>query len=472
MKKLILAVLFSLISFNSFGENTNTEKKENKENKILKVKKDIFTSSIKMIGDIEAKKQIYIAPFFSSKVEQIQEEGKKVKKGEEILKLDSKEQEDKLAELDLDIGVSENDLLSLEKNSKSEVIKLDSNIKLANKEVELRKLELDKTLGGFTKEELKKLELSLSLADKSLKNAKEELKQKELLIAKGILKSKDLLEQKLILSQKEKDYNISKTEYDYKLKGYLDITKAISKLELKKAQKKLEIAQNNKKYRLLQTKEEKQKISTKIESLKNKIKQIKEIISYASIKAPVEGTIVYSKIWTPKGLDKVKVGDTVRKGRTFLSIADLDDVVIKTELDEQFIKKIKKNLECKITSNNIKNKVFIGKISQIGILAYEKQGKEFVDGESKVFEVAIDLVSKKTALRPGMSVDIEIILKTLKDQIIIPNEYIYKEGSNNFVFNEKGEKKYIKIGDSNETKSIISSGLTIDDSIIIEKNDK
>lgn len=473
IKILVTATL--LASFLSVFSNSSQAKKENETNdnkKTITVINKPFIASIKLIGDIDAKKQTYVAPVFSSKLEKLAEEGSKVKKGAFIAKLESKEEENSLSETELDLGVAENDLIMSEKNASAELVKLSSSISSAKKEVELKELELKKIIDGSTKEELSKLKLNMEINKKSLDLAKKNLVQKEVLFNKGILKLKDILEHKLLITEKEKDYNISKAEYKISLEGQTKETKQIAQLELQKAKNRLRIEEKNQDYQKQQTFLEQEKLKNRISTLKTRLSQIKTRINSTIIKAPTEGTVVLSKIWNMQGLEKVKVGDTVRKGRPFLSIANLDDVVIKTELEEQFIKKVKLGLLCNITSGNIKNKIFSGKVSKIGILAGEKKGSEYVEGASKVFEMNIDLIGKNSILRPGMSVDIEIILKTLKNQIVIPNMAIYKDNNKNFVLLESGEKKYITVGESNSKESVISKGLTTGETIIIEKENE
>lgn len=473
IKILVTATL--LASFLSVFSNSSQAKKENERidnKKTITVINKPFISSIKLIGDIDAKKQTYVAPVFSSKLEKLAEEGSKVKKGAFIAKLESKEEENSLSETELDLGVAENDLIMSEKNASAELVKLSSSISSAKKEVELKELELKKIIDGSTKEELSKLKLNMEINKKALDLAKKNLVQKEVLFNKGILKLKDILEHKLLITEKEKDYNISKAEYKISLEGQTKETKQIAQLELQKAKNRLRIEEKNQDYQKQQTFLEQEKLKNRISTLKTRLSQIKTRINSTVIKAPTDGTVVLSKIWTMQGLEKVKVGDTVRKGRPFLSIANLDDVVIKTELEEQFIKKVKLGLLCNITSGNIKNKIFSGKVSKIGILAGEKKGSEYVEGASKVFEMNIDLIGKNSVLRPGMSVDIEIILKTLKNQVVIPNMAIYKDNNKNFVLLESGEKKYITVGESNSKESVVSKGLTTGETIIIEKENE
>ncbi len=475
MKKMIVLVplfiaLLNTISYSS--EKTPNKKQITEDNSkdIISVKKGNFTSSIKIVGDIEAKKQIYIAPSFSAKVEKLAEDGEKIKKGAVIAKLESKEQEDELNEISLDAETAKNDLLLMEKDSSAELVKLNANILLAQKTLELKKLELKRIIEQPTKEETNKLSLNVELAKKALNVANNESKQKKNLFNKGILKQKDLMEQKLTVAQKEKEFKTATAEYVLNKAGATEINKNIARLELKKSENSLNIEKHNLDFRKKQIVLEKEKVKIKADISVKKLAQIKSEIVESVIKSPADGTVVISKVWSDKGLEKVKIGDSINKGKPFISIANLDDVIIKNQIEEQFIGRVKNGMICNITSNNLKGKTFHGKITKIGLLATEKKGREYIEGASKVFDLDIDLEKSSSIFRPGMSVDVEIILKSIDNVLLIPNKSIYKDGDKNFVYLSDESKKYIKLGLSNAQQSIVESGLSLDQKLMIEKD--
>ncbi|MBC7474144.1 MAG: efflux RND transporter periplasmic adaptor subunit [Candidatus Sericytochromatia bacterium] len=475
MKKMIILVplligLLNTISYSSEKDPNKKEVTEDNSKDIITVKKGNFISSIKIVGDIEAKKQIYIAPPFSAKVEKLAEDGEKTKKGALIAKLESKEQEDDLNEISLDAETAKNDLLLMEKDSSAELVKLNANILLAQKTLELKKMELKRTIDQPTKEETNKLSLNVELAKKALSVANNESKQKKILFNKGILKQKDLMEQKLTVAQKEKEFKTATAEYMLNKVGATEINKNIARLELKKSENSLDTEKHNLDFRKKQIILEKEKVKIKADISIKKLAQIKSEIAESVIKSPADGTVVISKVWSDKGLEKVKIGDSINKGKPFISIANLDDVIIKNQIEEQFIGRVKNGMICNITSSNLKGKTFHGKITKIGLLATEKKGREDIEGASKVFDLDIDLEKSSSVFRPGMSVDVEIILKSIDNVLLIPNKSIYKDGDKNFVYLPDESKKYIKLGLSNAKQSIVESGLSLEQKLMIEKD--
>lgn len=473
MKKILLMIpLFSALLSSSVysSEPSSPDSNQEETKEIVSLNKGNFISSVKIVGDIEAKKQIYMAPPFSAKVEALAEDGEKIKKGQLVAKLESKELEDELSEIELESGQAKSELSAIEKDSAAELVKLNANILLAEKNMQLKKMELKRLIEMPTKEELKKLELNVNLAQKALSISKAELAQKNTLYNQGILKSKDILEQKLTIARKEKDYATARAEYILTKNGATDTSIAIAKLEIEKAENTLVLEKNNLKFRQELINLEKSKVKVKVDVNQKKVEEIKSYISEATLKAPADGTVVISRIWGSAGLEKVKIGDTAYRGEPFISIANLDDIIIKTQVEEQFIGRIKTGLPCLITTVGLKGKVFKGKITKIGLLATEKRGGGRTEGESKVFDLDIELEKTDNVFKPGMSVDIEIVLKSMANVVLVPNKAVYKDGNKNFVYLADGSKRYIKLGLSNPEQSIAETGINAGEKVAIEKN--
>jgi len=472
---LIFSIVVLALSFVFKNYQTNNSIKDGQ--KVISIKQGRFVYSIDLVGEIEAKKQIYIAANgHGAKIEMIDDDGTIVKKGDVITKLESKENEDELESKEMELGISKNELTLLEQNFSADMVKYASSVTLAEKDVQLQKLELKKLIDGATKEELDKLHLEIKLAQRALKFSKENLEQSNILFKKGFTQKKDILEKELDVAQKEKDLEIANAEYKITKDGNTETEKQIARLKLKQAENNLANAEKIKDLEIKKYKLEKEKQEVKIDANVSSVNKLKTLISDASIKAPVNGTVVLNKIFTDQGLAKPKVGDRVGRGMAFISVANLDDFNIKTEVPEQYIGKIKKGLPCNITISTLKGKKFKGNISKIGFFAKDKsnifqQYSNYIEGESKVFELEIELLEKDALFKPGMSVDVHISLKDLNSVIVIPNKAIYKETSKNYVILENGEKRYIEISETNKDESVVKSGLNVGEKIIIESEE-
>lgn len=445
------------------------ESDETKKYKLISPEQKTFTLDVQVVGDVEAQKQTYMAPFFSSKLEKLAEDGELVKKDAVIAKLESKDLEDDLSEEELSLGVTRNELVELKKNASADAIKRKATIQLASKQVEIKQLEYQQFLQGAKAEDINRLRMSFHLAKKDMTLARQELKLKKNLLEKGIIPQIQVLQQELIVTEKEKAFQLAQQELKIKQEGFTELDKQIAKLELQRANNTLQIAQANRRFLNQISQLRQKKLGAKIARKSTKRKELERKIASTTLKAPTAGMVVISKIWSSKGLAKVKVGDNVRKGRAFLSVADISKVLIKTEVEEQYISQLKVNLGCQLKIKSLKDKVFQGKISKIGVLAKEKKGRRATRGLSKVFEIEIVLNQHDAAFKPGTSVEVVIPLQTIEKALVVSNKAIYKEGHKNYVYMDSGDKRYIELGVSNLRESVINSGLTLQEKIRLEE---
>jgi len=163
--------------------------------------------------------------------------------------------------------------------------------------------------------------------------------------------------------------------------------------------------------------------------------------------ANVESTIdgVVKKIFTEEGA-------SVAPSSPLFQIIDMDWVEAVVNIPEKVIKKVKKGLKAKITVISYPDKVFWGRISRLSPV---------VDTASRTREARVLIRNKNHLLKPGMFGQVNIIIRELKDAVVIPLSaiidrdgkhivYIVEDGvahEKNFVIDiDEGEKVSIKTG--------------------------
>jgi len=123
--------------------------------------------------------------------------------------------------------------------------------------------------------------------------------------------------------------------------------------------------------------------------------------AYTTVASPVSGTIVL------KALEK---GEIVSPGMTVLTIVDMNDLYVRADIDETLINDIALGSEATIRTEGTTGKVFKGKISEIGRYAGFATQTDVTRGRQdiKTFRVKIRFGDTGGALKPGMTVEIEI----------------------------------------------------------------
>jgi HlyD family secretion protein len=124
-------------------------------------------------------------------------------------------------------------------------------------------------------------------------------------------------------------------------------------------------------------------------------------LDYATTISPISGTVVL------KALEK---GETVSPGMTVLTVVDMKDLYVRVDIDETLIDNVALNGEALISPEGTQTRVFKGWISEIGRYATFATQKEVTRGRQdiKTFRVKIRFGDTGGALKPGMTVEVEI----------------------------------------------------------------
>ncbi|MDA8083005.1 MAG: efflux RND transporter periplasmic adaptor subunit [Nitrospiraceae bacterium] len=123
------------------------------------------------------------------------------------------------------------------------------------------------------------------------------------------------------------------------------------------------------------------------------------------IKTTVTGTVIY------KTLDS---GETVAPGVTILTVVDLGSLYARVDIDETKIGGITLNSEAFVTVQGLPGRTFKGRIAEIGRYAEFATQRDVVRGREdiKTFRVKVRMDDTGGLLKPGMTVDVSIPVKT------------------------------------------------------------
>ncbi|GIX07920.1 MAG: hypothetical protein KatS3mg115_2323 [Candidatus Poribacteria bacterium] len=143
-----------------------------------------------------------------------------------------------------------------------------------------------------------------------------------------------------------------------------------------------------------------------------------ERLEWTNIRAPMSGTVTVLA---------VEEGEIVQSGRAafgqgpaIMTIADLSQMVVKTYINEVDIPKIQVGQPVEIFSDAYRGRVFPGRVKEIS-----PQGQP-QDNVTK-FEVVIEVVGSPPELRPGMNVDVDIIVADREDVVQLPIETLIEK---------------------------------------------
>ena len=192
-------------------------------------------------------------------------------------------------------------------------------------------------------------------------------------------------------------------------------------------------------------------------------------LRYTEITSPLDGTVI------EKG---IRVGEVVTpgvqatfEGKPLLTVADLSVLVVKADLNQIDVAKIKLDQVVTLTLDALPGKLYHAKITKVAPASTTPKGKD-VD----VFPVEATLTDADILIKPGMSADVRIHIETRAGVLRLPLEAVVKDAGKMWVWklipdakgHDRMEKVEVKTGARNDRDVEISSGLDEGQRVLIK----
>ena len=196
--------------------------------------------------------------------------------------------------------------------------------------------------------------------------------------------------------------------------------------------------------------------------------------------APISGIVIGSEVEVGEmvitGISSYMVGTTI------FQIGDPSEMIVKSSISEIDIGRLKIGLEVRIVSDSYPDEVYLGKVKNIAPVGRINQGASIV-----TFDVEIEILDPDVRLRQGMSCDIDIILDTRENVLVLPVEAVHEvmvqdsEGVDTSVVDylvayKWSENDYqevqVEIGLESNNRVEILAGLVEDDEVSLEASKK
>jgi len=136
------------------------------------------------------------------------------------------------------------------------------------------------------------------------------------------------------------------------------------------------------------------------------------------LESPMDGIIL--KKYVEEGQVISSGISNVSGGTLIATLADLNSVYVKADVDETDIGKVDFNQKVVVIADAFPEERFIGKVLRIAPLGQ-------VDQNITVFQVTSQVNNSRSLLKAGMNVTVEIIAQDLKDVLLVPNEAVKAE---------------------------------------------
>ncbi len=153
-----------------------------------------------------------------------------------------------------------------------------------------------------------------------------------------------------------------------------------------------------------------------VESSKAEVARIEQNLSYAEIRSPIKGFV--TRLNAEVG-EVVVTGTMNNAGTVIMEIADLSELIVKTEVDESDIAPVGVGQVARIFINAYPNEVFEGVVKKVALQ------HSIAADRSKFYETEVRLIPKDDrTIFSGLTANVDIEVETIEDVIIAPSQAV------------------------------------------------
>jgi HlyD family secretion protein/macrolide-specific efflux system membrane fusion protein len=213
----------------------------------------------------------------------------------------------------------------------------------------------------------------------------------------------------------------------------------------------------------------------KVAEAKRKLVEIEKKIRQCTVVAPAAGLAVIetnTENWPERR--PYRLGDQVGARAAPVKIYDFKRMQVRCQIGEMDVTRVKAAQEVFVSAPSLAGRRYRGKIAMVEELAHESNVWQGGAPGKKVFGVLVTLGETEPAqLRPGMTVDLEIVLGNVPKAMTAPIRAVFKENGRPVVYRARDdafERVPVTTGTRNDLRvELRGGGLRAGDRVALER---
>lgn len=189
--------------------------------------------------------------------------------------------------------------------------------------------------------------------------------------------------------------------------------------------------------------------------------EIRERVDKCTIRAERPGLVVYAGSNEPWRRERIAEGATVYERQDIITIPDMTRMGVEAKIHESSIKKVAKGQKATIRIDALPDQVLSGEVFRVAVLP--DSGQRWMNPDLKIYRTMVTIEGVHEGLKPGMSAEVEILVKELADVVYVPIQAVTTNKGDRVVYvvNGKGnpERRKVETGEMNEQFIEIRKGL-------------
>jgi len=470
----VIGVIWSVLGWSGSTNASDSQRQGNGSVvEWFEVKLARFDVKVIASGELEARNQIEVKSKVSGQpvILSVIDEGKRVKEGDVLCKLDDEDITTHIEEETLNVEKARAEKTSAERDLELADQEAANDAKAAEVKLLLAELELEKWRNGDVKQKRRTLDLALLKAERKLERAQLDVEL-----------SSELREQKFISQNELDDSELAAIEALEALEtAKLDI-KIYNQYIFKREQKQrtsdvdqatvsLERTLRQNEIRLSRHHANVGSKSRTLELRQERLDEYEEQLTNTVVYAPSDGLVVYATS-VGRGRNRgnpIAPGREVRHDETIFLLPDTSQMVASMRVHEALIPQVQIDQHVIISIDARPDSTVEGHVTSVGVMA--EDGGWF-NPQLREYIVKVTLPADfDESLKPAMRCNGEIFVDRVEDVLAMPIQAVFTEGDQRFCYVSNGEgrvqRKLVTIDRTSETMVEIATGLEAGDRVLM-----
>ncbi len=209
------------------------------------------------------------------------------------------------------------------------------------------------------------------------------------------------------------------------------------------------------------------------------VAELKEQIDYCTIKAKAPGLVIYGSGDSGDAFRAMRgrggggggiiaEGETVYEGQTILSMPDMASMVAEISVHETEVDKVRVGQLATIVMDAFPDQILEGHVLEVAPLPDQQRG--WMNPDLKVYKTLVSIDGSYDFLKSRMSCKVEILVRELRDVIVVPIQVVANRQGRKVVYVATGSgsaEREVQTGAFNDTFVQIIDGLKEGEEVLL-----
>ena len=437
-----------------------------------------FDMIIPVSGELAALRQVEVRNLLEGRsvITEIVPEGRRVQKGDVLVKFASEESADKIKDMQDKLKTAQAEAVANEQALAIKQNERESEIEKAELQVKLAQLALEGWINGDLVSKRQLLATVIEAATIDADRQRKRFGESEALVNKGFISRDEYEKDRISLIQADAKVKQSALDIEVYEKFQRPQDEAKKQSDLDQAIAGLKRTEKKKNAEIVKAQSDLESSQFRSKTALERLTQGQHQLENTTIISPTDGLVVYASSLESGGWGRggdappPAIGTELKPNEMVMIIPDTSQMVAYLKVSEALSGRIKPDQEVTIFGDANPTIPIRGTVMNVSVLA-ESGGWRDPNRRDYKIRVLLDDV-QSLALKPSMRCKASILLGRAVDVLSIPVQAVFRQGSVSFVYVPEGDgysQKQVKLGRSSEMDIEVVSGLDAGEQVLLRE---